>query len=615
MLIRNAIPVTDIAASSNTQYSTTLYNSLSWTGASNPIIYWACGGTMFGAQNSAKLNEYVNFPSVIGIAPRYSTGNNVNFTEIKMSILAKFNESAQLFLHSQDCDQSGCRTVDPNTRDFGNSGNQYSVYCPGSTVKSWLSYSNMFKDFSSESEMEDYIQKPSYAHSSGLTPLGIGIVFDSTINGSWSYSLRVNQSLIPPTDTMSDPFYSAFEQYNWNTYIRVGVTVVQGILDNYILLKQNSLWNSTKPAAQYISLDYVPFPISPSKVDQFSNNFASVIGLFFVLSWIWSFSRLVRNLVEEKENKIKEGMKTMGLHNSIFWLSWAFTYIFIMSCTTVVVAYLLNGMVLTYTSFLLILILFALFSISTISLGLWISTIFSRAKTAGIFSMVGLVVLFLPFFGVNGNGISFVIKMASCLSSPLAFAMGLSIMNKYQGAFLVLDFSTMTSMSSNFSLFWAFVMLGFDSVLYFFLAWYCDQVIPQEFGIPKPWYFLFTFDYWRNLFCSKNTISTFTLEDFEDSMDSQFEPVGPNMKSSEVIRIANVRREFGGLGEEVHVAVNNVSLSIYEGQIFALLGHNGAGMFSYSLFDNFFRKIYFNQYDDWKFTTNVWRFNCVWSKY
>ena len=30
----------------------------------------------------------------------------------------------------------------------------------------------------------------------------------------------------------------------------------------------------------------------------------------------------------------------------------------------------------------------------------------------------------------------------------------------------------------------------------------------------------------------------------------------------------------------LQVAVNNVSVSMYEGQIFALLGHNGAGMFS-----------------------------------
>ncbi len=39
----------------------------------------------------------------------------------------------------------------------------------------------------------------------------------------------------------------------------------------------------------------------------------TLIGLVMVLGWLWPFSRFVRNIVDEKETRIKEGMKMMGL--------------------------------------------------------------------------------------------------------------------------------------------------------------------------------------------------------------------------------------------------------------------------------------------------------------
>jgi ATP-binding cassette subfamily A (ABC1) protein 3 len=55
-----------------------------------------------------------------------------------------------------------------------------------------------------------------------------------------------------------------------------------------------------------------------------------------------------------------------------------------------------------------------------------------------------------------------------------------------------------------------------------------------------------------------------------------FEPVAETIKRQEItdecLKIRGLRKEFG-----CKVAVNNVSLTMYSGQIFALLGHNGAG--------------------------------------
>ena len=48
------------------------------------------------------------------------------------------------------------------------------------------------------------------------------------------------------------------------------------------------------------------------------------------------------------------------------------------------------------------------------------------------------------------------------------------------------------NIDDDFSMAIVFVMLVFDCVLYWFIMFYVDNVWPGEYGIPQPWYFLFT---------------------------------------------------------------------------------------------------------------------------
>ena len=41
--------------------------------------------------------------------------------------------------------------------------------------------------------------------------------------------------------------------------------------------------------------------------DGFVTIVEGLLGIFMILEFLWPFSRLVRNLVDEKEQKIKEG--------------------------------------------------------------------------------------------------------------------------------------------------------------------------------------------------------------------------------------------------------------------------------------------------------------------
>jgi hypothetical protein len=57
----------------------------------------------------------------------------------------------------------------------------------------------------------------------------------------------------------------------------------------------------------------VPFPTPPYINDIFADVISGVLGLFFTLVYIWPVTRIIKAIVEEKELRLKEGMRVMGL--------------------------------------------------------------------------------------------------------------------------------------------------------------------------------------------------------------------------------------------------------------------------------------------------------------
>lgn len=49
----------------------------------------------------------------------------------------------------------------------------------------------------------------------------------------------------------------------------------------------------------------------------------SFLGMFVILSWMIPSALLVKNIVYEKEMRLKEMMRIMGLSDSIHWVAWS----------------------------------------------------------------------------------------------------------------------------------------------------------------------------------------------------------------------------------------------------------------------------------------------------
>jgi ATP-binding cassette, subfamily A (ABC1), member 3 len=77
-------------------------------------------------------------------------------------------------------------------------------------------------------------------------------------------------------------------------------------------------------------------------------------------------------LLTEKERKIKEGMKIMGMRDSSFYFSWVIWYFGIYFITSLLVSLILKGTVFANSNYLLILIVHQIFCWSLIAQSLFI---------------------------------------------------------------------------------------------------------------------------------------------------------------------------------------------------------------------------------------------------
>lgn len=120
-----------------------------------------------------------------------------------------------------------------------------------------------------------------------------------------------------------------------------------------------------------------------------------------------------------------------------------------------------------------------------------------------------------------------------------------------------------------------------DSVLYVLLATYLARVLPSEYGTKEPWWFPFArlLDWWRGRNEQQRPPSTILnimaqnlVSDDTESEEERSQGLGGTPGEKPTVIIRKLRKSFGG-----HVALNDVSLDLFEGEVLALLGHNGAG--------------------------------------
>ncbi|CAL8072882.1 unnamed protein product [Orchesella dallaii] len=308
----------------------------------------------------------------------------------------------------------------------------------------------------------------------------------------------------------------------------------------------------------------------------------SQLPLFLVLSFIYPIINISKSIVHEKERRLKESMKMMGLPNWLHYSAW-FTksFIFLVISTILMtifykVKWYGDGLaVLTYADGALLFLFLLSYLFSVITLGFLVSSFFSTANSASTASGVLFFLTYFPYFFLQPryDQLSKSTKVGMSIFSNTGMAFGCQIITMFEGTGAGIQWSTIAEGASpddNLALLDVILMLFFDGIIYLLLAIYIEAVFPGDFGVPLPWYFPFTKWYWCGSGrADSGEIIGPPIDDHRKKYGHLFEKE-PNSRAG--IKISGLTKIFGD-----KIAVNNLHLNFYENQITALLGHNGAG--------------------------------------
>ena len=107
-----------------------------------------------------------------------------------------------------------------------------------------------------------------------------------------------------------------------------------------------------------------------------------------VLPLIVVFLRMSSSILTEKENKIREGMKIMGMQDASFYLSWVSWYMIIYTIISIVITIILILSIYKNSNFILIFIWYWFFCMTLIAQSLFVTAFFTNAKLGNIVAMV-----------------------------------------------------------------------------------------------------------------------------------------------------------------------------------------------------------------------------------
>ena len=443
--------------------------------------------------------------------------------------------------------------------------------------------------FSTASALQDYVTSSSYGDKDHHK---ICFALELLLNdGTLVASIRYNMT---STDPSVNSVYGDFLQIflidylpTVNKYQKQVITDYQNdfVQSGFLTLQNlvfNSIVNQSSTNAPTLVNIFVPMHGLKYVNDPFMTNFAGTLGFFLFVTSLVPVCRMISKVVTEKESKVRESMKMMGLKDTPYWLSWFFMYTLIYLMISIL-STLVSFAIFTYSNKFVVFLMFFLYGQSCIAFSVLISAMFNKAKTA---VLVGMLIFFISYFSLLSTTTNTSQGVLSLMSffSTVAMSQGWQTLMSFEGSQIGINFSNINDVFYNYSVGQSLIFLFVDSMLYWLLALYLDKVIKTETGVSLPWYFPFSPSYWKG-YTGKEVLSAEqeALHREEDEKrrkmmkeNQNIEDIDPvlfnQIESGQSMKVRGLRKNFGD-----KVAVDGLDLDMFKGQIFALLGHNGAG--------------------------------------
>ncbi|XP_077992060.1 ATP-binding cassette sub-family A member 2-like [Glandiceps talaboti] len=451
---------------------------------------------------------------------------------------------------------------------------------------------NLFQPFVDEKSMARYSAEAD--RSDNITVIA-GLVFETNTEGQLpahvTYKVKLNGTYAPYTYFIQQKIPLQYHEHDYSLE-HLLFPFVQDVVERAII--EQKVGKTVIEPGGYIR----EFPYACHVQDYFQYKVGHSLVVFLTFIWIYYILTITQTVVHEKEDRLKEMMKIMGLSNFIYWLSWFLTNLIQMSVTvTLLVVILKYGQIYQYSNLFLLWVFTMLFAVSSILLCFFLSVFFSKARIAASSSGIIYFLTTLPYFYIqnleNASHLTITLpyKILSCLPSPSAYGLGMRYILMHELQMVGLQWSTINApwpeYNQDLSVCQVMLFMVFDCFIYVLLMWYIEAVYPGSYGVPQPWYFPFLKSYW----CDCQSVD---VTDGQDSDLSSLYRQDGCVRLNDILATedpdSQIEDEPRNQDIGVHInrlvkvydtgkvkAVNGLSLNLYEDQITALLGHNGAG--------------------------------------
>lgn len=338
---------------------------------------------------------------------------------------------------------------------------------------------------------------------------------------------------------------------------------------------------------------------------------------FFLSIAMFGFVFQIGSLVTEKELKLRQAMSIMGLYESAYWLSWLTwetLLTFIAALTTVLFGMMFHFDFFLHNSFAILFLVFFLFQLNMLGFAFMISTFVSKSSSA---TTAGFAVFIIGFMTqtVTTFGFPYDASYAKykrvlwSLFPPNLFAKALKML------------SDATSTSDGHGISWSsrgecvhgddscvitiesiFKWLISTFFLWFILAIYFDNIVPNANGVRKPFLYFLNPSYWtgnggitgeESNPCSCLGSTPPLEETPPDDEDVLAEETAVRQSSTQSELDPSIAAQIRGLQKSYpgaltigcckcsrtkpFHAVKGIWMNLAKDQLFCLLGANGAG--------------------------------------
>ncbi|PWA31216.1 hypothetical protein CCH79_00002910, partial [Gambusia affinis] len=406
-----------------------------------------------------------------------------------------------------------------------------------------------------------------------------------------SYTIRMHMDNVMRTDRARNPYFvkenyiSASHTMRYNR----GFVYLQENIDRAIIETQTGQ-KVTEPAVQI-----QPFPYPCFLRDEYLEAISFVFPLLLMIPWVLFIADFVKKLVHERELRLHEYMKMMGVNQLSHFFAWFLECAGFLMLTIIVLTLVLKfGNILPISNSFIIFLYLCDVGLNIISFCYLMSSFFDKTHIAGLSGSLIYILSFFPFIILTSIETNLTLSQKSALSlfSPTCFCYASQYISRYeaQGEGIQWSNSYTSPIAGDTGTFgWLCWLLLIDSLLYFLIGVYIRTVFPGKYGIPAPWYFPFKLSFWTDMCSSFQTNKNTGKGLLFSNIMQKNQPVFADNKGKGKSSLSyEAGEDFSELpvGVSLHgltkmygdkTAIQNLNVNFHEGHVTSLLGHNGAG--------------------------------------